>query len=64
MADSPGSKKLRVMDRTNTAEDTESSVKKWDKKEDKKYDLHRYMGNSPKFFFKQIADALNKKGVQ
>lgn len=50
------------MDRTDTGKATpEEAVRAKDAVLNKKYDLHRYMGNPPKFFFKQLSDAFKKK---
>jgi hypothetical protein len=53
------------MDRSDTGKlSPEEAVRAKDAALNKKYDLHRYMGNPPKFFFKQLADALNKKEIK
>lgn len=51
----------RKMDSTPPSGKT---VKDWDVKEDKKYEINRYLGNPSKFFFKQIEEAFLKKGIK
>ena len=50
------------MDRSDTGKATpEEAVRAKDAVLNKKYDLHRYMGNPGKYFFKQLAAAFGRK---